>query len=154
MAPFCKSRHSRDSDAMTAIYAAVAASILMWSGPAARPADSQVTTNAPADAATLAGDWAGALDVQGIELRLVLHVIPADGKVTATLDSLDQQAMGIPVSSVTRDGDTMNFEVDAVGGSYTGKLSADALTVSGTWSQGGNELPLELKRPAPAGKSS
>lgn len=135
-----------DRDGMMIIYAAVAASILMWSGAAVRPAAAQVTTTAPADASSLAGDWSGALAVQGIQLRLVLHVKSEGGTTTATLDSLDQDAFGIPVSSVTRAGDKMTFEVDVVGGSYTGTLASDGKGVAGTWSQGGNSLPLALTR--------
>lgn len=137
---------SADRDGMMVIYAAVAASILMWSGAAARPAAAQVTTTAPVDAGSLAGDWSGALDVQGIELRLVLHVKTAGGTTSATLDSLDQEAFGIPVSSITRAGDKMSFEVAAVGGSFTGTLASDGKGVAGTWSQGGNSLPLALTR--------
>ena len=136
-----------DRDGMTVIYAAVAASILMWSTAAVRPAGAQVTTAAPADASSLAGDWSGALDIQGIELRLVLHVKTEGGVTTATLDSLDQQAMGIPVSAIKRDGDAMTFEVAVVGGGYRGTLSADTKSVVGTWSQNGADLPLALKRP-------
>jgi hypothetical protein len=122
---------------LSALHAAIAGSILVWSAPAF----------AQTDAATLAGDWSGALDIQGTQLRLVLHVKTADGKTTATLDSLDQQAMDIPVSAITRDGAKMTFEVAIVGGHYAGTLSSDARSVAGTWSQNGAELPLDLKRP-------
>jgi uncharacterized protein len=143
-----KSRcRSTDHDGMTVIYAAVAASILMWSGAVVRPAVAQVTTTAPATAGSLAGDWSGALDVQGFQLRLVLHVKSEGGTTTATLDSLDQEAFGIPVSAIARNGETMTFKVDVVGGDYSGAVSADGKTVAGTWSQGGNSLPLVLKRP-------
>jgi len=77
----------------------------------------------------------------------VLHVKTEGGVTTATLDSLDQQAMGIPVSAIKRDGDAMTFEVAVVGGGYRGTLSADTKSVVGTWSQNGADLPLALKRP-------
>lgn len=137
---------SADRDGMMVIYAAVAASILMWSGAAVRPAAAQVTTAAPKDASSLAGDWSGALVVQGTELRLVLHVKSDGGATTATLDSLDQEAFGIPVSSITRTGDKMAFEVAAVGGRFAGTLASDEKGVAGTWSQGGNSLSLALTR--------
>ena len=137
---------SADRDGMIVIYAAVAASILMWSGATARPAAAQVTSTAPADASSLAGDWSGALMAQGVELRLVLHVKTAGGTTTATLDSLDQEAFGIPVSSITRTGDKMAFEVAAVGGRFAGTLASDEKGVAGTWLQGGNSLSLALTR--------
>lgn len=135
-----------DSDSMTAIYAALAAALIIMAPSATRPASAQVSSTAPADASSLAGDWSGALDVQGIQLRLVLHVASVDGKVSATLDSLDQDAMAIPVSAINRTGDKVAFEIDAVGGNYAGVLAADGKSVAGTWTQGGNELPLALKR--------
>ncbi len=137
---------SADRDGMMVIYAAVAASILMWTGAAVRPAAAQVTTTAPADASSLVGDWSGVLNAQGVQLRLVLHVKSEGGTTRATLDSLDQEAFGIPVSSITRTGDKMAFEVDVVGGSFTGTLASDAKGVAGTWWQGGNSLQLVLTR--------
>jgi fermentation-respiration switch protein FrsA (DUF1100 family) len=74
----------------------------------------------------------------------------ADGKLTATLDSLDQGANGIPVASVTFKDSKLNLDVTAVHGTYEGKLAADGNSISGTWTQG-MALPLEFKRgPAPA----
>jgi hypothetical protein len=137
---------SGDRDGMTMIYAAVAASILMWSSAAARPAGAQVATTAQADASSLAGDWAGALAVQGIELRLVLHVKTEGETTSATLDSLDQGAFEIPVSTISRAGETMTFAIDMIGGGFTGALASDGKSVAGTWTQGGNSLPLVLKR--------
>lgn len=97
----------------------------------------------PAD---LAGDWQGALDANGTKLRLVFHVsVAADGKLAATLDSLDQGAKGIPVQSVTVDGSAVRFDVSVIGGAYEAKLG-DKTTMTGQWKQSGLELPLELKR--------
>lgn len=143
---FGSNRCKPDRDGMTAIYAAIAASILMWSGAAERPALGQVASASAADASSLAGDWAGALDVQGVQLRLVLHVATKDGTTTATLDSLDQDATGIPVSAIARTGDQMSFEIAAIAGSFKGDLSADGKTATGQWSQNGYDLPLTMKR--------
>jgi hypothetical protein len=98
---------------------------------------------APAD---LAGDWQGALDTNGTKLRLVFHVsVAADGKLAATLDSLDQGAKGIPVQSVTVDGASVRFDVSVIGGAYEAKLG-DKATMTAQWKQSGMALPLELKR--------
>jgi hypothetical protein len=49
----------------------------------------------------ITGDWQGTLSAGGAELHLVLHVTKgSDGTLHATLDSLDQGANGIPVSSI------------------------------------------------------
>lgn len=94
----------------------------------------------------LAGDWQGALSANGTQLRLVFHVsVAADGKLAATIDSLDQGAKGIPVQSVTVDASSIRFDVSVIGGSYEAKL-VDKTTMTGTWKQGGMEAPLDLKR--------
>ncbi|MCP5062335.1 MAG: alpha/beta hydrolase, partial [Ignavibacteriae bacterium] len=46
----------------------------------------------------ITGDWYGVLDIQGQKLRIVFHIVENDGSLTATMDSPDQGAKGIPVS--------------------------------------------------------
>ena len=94
----------------------------------------------------ITGDWTGALDTGMGTLHLVLHVTKGpDGALKATLDSVDQDANGIPVSSITLKDSKLSLGVDAVHGTYEGTVSADGKSVSGTWSQG-KALPLEFKR--------
>jgi uncharacterized protein len=99
-----------------------------------------------ARAQDIAGDWQGTLNADGAQLRLVLHLTKAaDGSLTATLDSVDQGADGIPVNSVTLKDSKLSLEVTAVHGTYEGKVAADGNTISGTWTQG-QSLPLDFKR--------
>ena len=92
--------------------------------------------------AQIAGDWLGTLSAGGAQLRLVLHITAAkDGSLTATLDSVDQGANGIPVSSIDLRETQLTLGVPAVGGTYTGTVNKDATEIDGTWSQG---KPLEL----------
>jgi uncharacterized protein len=101
-----------------------------------------------ASAQDIAGDWQGTLSAGGMELRLVLHITKGDdGSLKATLDSIDQGANGIPVSSITFKDSKLNLGVDAVHGTYEGKVAADGKTISGTWTQG-QTLPLDFKRAA------
>jgi len=55
-------------------------------------------TTLTAFAQDITGDWNGALKVQGIQLRLVFHITKTDTGYTATMDSPDQGAKGIPVT--------------------------------------------------------
>ena len=88
------------------------------------------------------GDWHGTLNVNGAELRLLLHISKNyDGSLKATLDSIDQNANGIPVTSAALRGSTLSLKVDAVQGSYQGKVNAAGSEISGAWTQG---TPLEL----------
>ena len=94
----------------------------------------------------IAGDWQGTLNTGMGELRLVLHISKAaDGNLTATLDSVDQGANGIPVKSATLKVSKLKLDVEAVQGTYEGTVAADGKSISGTWSQG-KSLPLEFKR--------
>ncbi len=96
----------------------------------------------------IVGDWQGTLKAGGAELRLILHVARnADGRLKATLDSVDQGANGIPVTSISLKDSKLNFTVDAVHGTYEGKVTAGADEISGTWTQG-QSLPLSFKRAA------
>src|ERR1017187_7478297 len=85
----------------------------------------------------IAGDWQGTLNAGGVQLRLALHVAAAkDGSLTATLDSVDQGANGIPVTSVTLKDSKLSLTVDAVHGTYEGTINKDATEIDGTWSEG------------------
>src|SRR5579863_7146670 len=85
----------------------------------------------------IVGDWNGKLTVGTAELRLVLHVTKAaDGSLTATLDSIEQNAPGIPVNAVALKDSKLDLTIDAVHGTYTGKVNADASEIDGTWTQG------------------
>ena len=117
---------------------------------APKPTDA---SSAPAGG-SIEGNWEGTLDVNGVKLRLVLKVSRgSDGALTAKMDSPDQGASDIPVSSVVQKGDAINFELSKIQGAYEGRLNKDASEISGEWKQGGGSLPLTLKRTTkPIGK--
>jgi uncharacterized protein len=99
-----------------------------------------------AKAQDITGDWKGALDTGMATLHLVLHVTKGpDGALKATLDSVDQNANGIPVSSITLKDAKLSLGVGAVHGTYEGTLTADGSSIKGTWSQG-TPLVLDFKR--------
>ncbi len=102
-----------------------------------------------AQAQDAAGDWDGALNVgAGMKLRLVFHIAHSASGLSATLDSLDQGALGIATSSATQEGGKVKIEVGKIGGAFDGTLSPDGHTLSGDWSQGGQHMPLVLTRRA------
>ena len=97
----------------------------------------------------VAGDWLGTLNTGGPQLHLVLHIAAdKDGKLTATLDSVDQGANGIPVSAISLVDSKLSIAVDAVHGTYEGTVNKESTEIAGTWSQG-QPLELNFKR-APA----
>ena len=100
-----------------------------------------------AEGSAAAGHWAGTLSAMGTELRLVFHVEQdADGKLSGTLDSPDQGAYGLQLSSVTEEAGAVVFSLAALGGEYRGRISDDGSKIEGSWSQGGGTFPLPLER--------
>lgn len=93
----------------------------------------------------ISGQWNGLLEVQGIQLRLVFHISPTDNGYTATLDSPDQGAKDIPVTSVTFNNPDFNLEVVQLGVTYSGTLDENGIII-GTFTQMGQSIPLNLGR--------
>jgi len=103
------------------------------------------TEHEPAKPSDIDGTWMGSLDTGTIKLRIVLHIVNTEDGLTATLDSPDQGAKGLPVTSVKRDGAALKMEAKQLGGVFEGKIAADRSLIEGTWTQGGANLPLVLK---------
>jgi pimeloyl-ACP methyl ester carboxylesterase len=99
-----------------------------------------------ADKKGVEGVWEGSLKVGPMELRLVFHITQKDGKRTATMDSLDQGAKGIPIDTVDLKEGILKLELKKLKASYEGKLKPDGSAVDGMWKQGPVDLPLTLKR--------
>ena len=100
--------------------------------------------------AQVAGDWQGSLSADGSTLHLALHITGPDTALRATLDSIDQNAFGIPVETITFSNHVLTFSAGSIQASYTGKLSADAAALAGTFTQGGATLPLSFARLSPS----
>ncbi len=99
-------------------------------------------------APAVVGDWEGTLEagMQG-KLRVVLHVTQAkDGSLSATLDSPDQNATGIPVTTINYKEPDLHFESEPIKGSYDGKMNKENAEIAGEWKQGGGTLPLVFQR--------
>lgn len=96
-------------------------------------------------AVDIAGYWEGALDV-GVKLRLGFHFEGKDGNYSGKLDSLDQGALGIPLTEVSLTDRKLVVKVASIGGEYEATVTEDGQSMSGTWKQAGNSLPLMLKR--------
>ena len=129
-------------------YRAVAAMALAWLLVQAGPATSADPGPPAAGVRTIVGDWDGALNVSAVKLRLAFHVTTGATGLTGTLDSIDQQANGIPLTRVEMTGDKVHIEIAAVRGTFDGVLDSSGGTLTGEWRQGPGALPLELTRRA------
>lgn len=115
--------------------------------PGAKPAEAAASpAPPPTPAPPIREMWLGTLDVGPSKLRLVLHIArSSEGLLTATLDSVDQGAMGLPVDSITFKDGLVKFEMKQLGARYEGKMNAAGVELTGEFTQSGTTFPLVLK---------
>jgi pimeloyl-ACP methyl ester carboxylesterase len=92
----------------------------------------------------ITGHWNGVLKVSGIQLRVVFNITKTDTGYTSTMDSPDQGAKGIPVTSTSFENSILNLKVSNAGIEYKGEYNADSIT--GTFTQRGQSFAMNLKR--------
>src|SRR3954468_11711050 len=106
---------------------------------------SQVFGQTPAKG--IEGSWQGTLDAGGTKLRLVLNITKSDaGAYTAELVSVDQGNASIPIDPMTLTMDSVRLDMKPVGAVFTGVLNTERTELTGTFTQGGQPLPLTFKR--------
>lgn len=97
--------------------------------------------------ADVVGSWKGVLKTPGGALTIQFNLsADDDGTLRGTMDSPDQGARGIPLGTVTLDGDSLSATVPAAAGGFSGKVDSGKGTIGGFWSQAGQTLPLDLER--------
>lgn len=108
----------------------------------ARPADDGATGRA------LVGDWGGSLLQNGVPvLRLVVKIRTAPcGQINATMDSPDQGATDLPVTSLQATADSLHLQMTYLGGAYGAAVDAAHTKLSGQWTQAGMVSQLDLSR--------
>ena len=98
----------------------------------------------PLSAQNIAGPWSGALKLPMGKLRIVFHITPKEDGYTATMDSPDQGATGIPVDQVTFENSVLTLEIAAAHIKYTGTYENNL--IKGNFVQGGSSFPLRLSK--------
>ncbi len=93
------------------------------------------------------GEWNGILKVGGMQLRLVFHVNKTDKGYSATMDSPDQGQKNIPMSKATFENKIITIEMAAARINYSGLLIGND-SINGTFSQAGQNFPMNLTRKA------
>ncbi|MDR1129534.1 MAG: alpha/beta hydrolase, partial [Prevotellaceae bacterium] len=93
----------------------------------------------------ISGAWNGILKVQGIQLRVVFNIRKTSTGYTATMDSPDQGAKDIPVTSASFENNVLKLSVASAGIEYEGVLNADG-NISGTFKQMQMSMELNLTR--------
>jgi hypothetical protein len=103
---------------------------------------------ADATVAPLVGTWEGTLQADGGSYRARLNITKDEaGTINVTVDSIDQNQMGLPASNVSLKGSTFHFELRSHEGVYEGTVDEMKTLIKGTWSQRGDAgLPLDFKK--------
>ncbi len=106
--------------------------------------------------AGLDGIWRGALTRNGVQLRLILHIVSATRGTAALLDSPDVGATGLQVSDLMRTGEQVSFRVPMAQVHFVGKLDEGVSRFVGSWQREGQpEATVAFARDAPnAGAST
>ena len=99
----------------------------------------------PVSGQDITGQWNGILQVQGMQLRVVFNITQTNSGYVSTMDSPDQGAKGIPVTSTSFENSTLKITVASAGIEYTGNLGNDEIIV-GNFKQGGQSFPMNLSR--------
>ena len=103
-----------------------------------------LSANLLAQSPNMAGQWQGVLSA-GKDLRIVFVITNADG-LRATMYSIDQTPQGMPANPITLQGTTLRMVFAGIGARFEGTVSADGNSVTGTFTQGTNPLPMTLAR--------
>ena len=96
-------------------------------------------------AQNITGQWNGVLKVQGTQLRIVFNVNKTDTGFSSTMDSPDQGAKGIPVTSTSFENSNLKLTVSNLGVEYQGTLGNDNI-ILGNFKQAGMSFPLNLSK--------
>lgn len=91
----------------------------------------------------ITGDWNGILQVQGMKMRLVFHIENTDEGLVSEMDSPDQGAFGIPVTSTEFQNDTLTLKVQNAGIEYRGVLNETG-NFDGNFTQNGMSFQMNL----------
>jgi putative CocE/NonD family hydrolase len=95
---------------------------------------------------SIEGDWYGKANIQGIELRLVVHVKSADQGYTSTWDSPDQGAFGVASTTTAFSFPDFSFTHAGAGFKYAGKVNTSYTEITGKLEQGGLKLDIIFGR--------
>lgn len=98
----------------------------------------------PAVTRNFLGTWEGALEGPG--LRLVLKISNDASGAKAILISVDQGDTEIPVSAIEQKDSRLTLLLKMIGGQYEADINKEGTELNGTWTQGGNGLPLKMKK--------
>jgi uncharacterized protein len=95
---------------------------------------------------SIEGDWHGKADIDGLVLRLTVHVKTAGEEYSSTWDSPDQNAFGIASTTTTFKYPDFSFTHAGAAFRYTGQINASYSLISGFLEQAGRKIEVNFGR--------
>lgn len=92
----------------------------------------------------ITGHWTGVLHIQNTQLKVVFNVSKVDSGYVSTMDSPNQKAFGVPVTTTTFDHSLLKLDAKNIGINYEGTLIDN--TLAGKLHQAGRTFELNLSR--------
>lgn len=97
---------------------------------------------------SISGSWRGELKMGPNSIPLIFHFKPDSGKISCTMDSPLQNAVGLPMNVDFISSDSIAVSYKTLDMTFTGSVSDDN-KIEGFLIQRGFKLPLSLKREEP-----
>lgn len=96
---------------------------------------------------SISGDWEGAINIQGQQLKVVFHIEGESGNYSGTLDIPQQGAMGLNLTRIEQKADSVffTFFTGQGNGDFEGILESDSL-IKGMYIQGTSAFPFEVEK--------
>ncbi|HET8865428.1 MAG TPA: alpha/beta fold hydrolase, partial [Gracilimonas sp.] len=96
---------------------------------------------------SISGEWEGAINIQGQQLKVVFHIEEESGNYSGTLDIPQQLAMGLNLTRIEQKADSVlfTFFTGQGNGDFEGILESDSL-ITGMYSQGTATFPFEIEK--------
>ncbi|PWA10810.1 alpha/beta hydrolase family protein [Flavobacterium laiguense] len=93
----------------------------------------------------ITGQWNGVLKVPGGQLRVVFNVTKTENGYSSTMDSPDQGAKGIPITTTSFENSILKLEIPNAKIVYEGMLNKDNVIV-GSFTQRGQSFTMDMSR--------
>ncbi|MDR2653332.1 MAG: S9 family peptidase [Prevotellaceae bacterium] len=92
----------------------------------------------------ITGDWKGTLNVQGMNMELIFHIVENEGTYSSTMDVPMQGASGVAIDATEFKDGELTLSSAQLQLTYKGKLNGE--TIEGNFEQAGMTLPLTLTK--------
>src|SRR5699024_5044127 len=99
-----------------------------------------------ASAQDLTGSWLGDIEAPGLKLPVIFHIESFGSTLMTSMDSPQQGAFGIRADSTSLEEDRLQIKFTRIGVVYKGQYDPSNEVITGTFSEGGMNIPLDLTR--------